>query len=130
MHGQGPGGDETVGRFTDRLAMKGDLGILAGIEEVGAAEMVVPIVVAGIEALGLDGDPHRGIADLLLVIHDGPGKILKGSLDVADHHVLDGELKIGVGWIDIILSASHCGTRERRQGQNQQETGRISHHPS
>ena len=57
---------ELRSRGASVLAMPGS----TGAEEILAAQVVVALLVVGVHAAGVDGDRHRALAHVLLVVDD------------------------------------------------------------
>jgi hypothetical protein len=88
------------------------IGEVGDIEEVRRTEMTVALVVAGIDAGGLEGDVDDRRLEILAVDGDLAIKGLEAALHIGNHHVLGDELDGGMRWIKLpgghaALSFSH-----------------------
>ena len=59
----------------DRGALEGHGRILFAVEELGAAQMIVALLDAGVDALGLDRQIEPGLAGIGLVDAEVPARI-------------------------------------------------------
>src|SRR5690606_32507926 len=83
------------------LAAEDDLGVVLGVEEVGAAEVAVTVGHAGVEARGLDVHLRPGGVGRLPVQVQPPVEAREAPADGGEHHVLGRELDRGVSRVDL-----------------------------
>src|SRR5690606_29883060 len=88
------------------LALKGDLGELVYFEEVGGAQVVVPVLDVGIYGCGLDGGLDAGRGQVLDIAGDGGVKLPEAPPDLGNK-MADRELDLGMGWIDRPYRVRH-----------------------
>ena len=65
----------------DRGALEGQRRELLHLEEVGRSKMRVPIALAGVDARRLDGDVHRRVFRILLVVIDRSIEVRETAAD-------------------------------------------------
>src|SRR5690606_14670284 len=91
-------------------APEGDLRVVLHIEKVRGTEMIVPLLLAGVDARHADLDLDRGTRDIVLVQDNGAAHIAEAPLHRRDHHVPDRELHSGVRRIDLPRALRHALT--------------------
>src|SRR4051794_19743749 len=100
-------GDALDGQVTDQLEGRlvqllhrgrdeGDLRVLREGEEVVAAQVLVALGVAGVDARGVDGDASTGGGRVRAVDHGGAVEGVEGAADLGDHRVPGDEADPGV----------------------------------
>src|SRR5215210_1690226 len=102
---------------------EGDLRVLGQGEEVVAAQVLVALGVAGVDARGVDDDPGAGAARVGAVDHGGALEGVEGAADLGHHRVPGDEADPGVRGVEGVgagqvgLGGSdglrgHCGLRK------------------
>src|SRR4051794_29727276 len=81
-----------LGRALHPSAPERDRGVVLHVQEVGRAEVLVPLVRPGIDARGLDLGLDPRTIGIPLVDGDGAGYLAEPPLHRGDHHVLGREL--------------------------------------
>jgi hypothetical protein len=84
----------------DAGALEQEFGVVAGAEEVVGAEVLVALLVAGVDAVGVDREVDLALGRVLRVGDDFALEGGEPALDGGEHHVLDGELDDRVARID------------------------------
>ncbi len=85
-----------VAGFLDFFALERDFRVLAGVEEIGAAEVVVAALVVGVDAGGFDGEGDAAVGGVFGVPFDLGVEIVEAAEDVGDVAVFDFEEDVGV----------------------------------
>src|SRR5205807_2503107 len=89
--------------LADALRLEGYRGKLRSVEIIRAAQIVVTIVIAGIDRGDIHSGIHAGFGGVV-VIHDGGTTNLRESpVYVADAHMADGEASRSMCRIDLPL---------------------------
>src|SRR5262249_48059202 len=115
----------------DRLdggALEGDRRELLDVEEVGAAQVVVALLVGGVDALGLDGHAERALAGVP-VDREVAGEVVEPAVDPTQPEVRDLEGDAGGGGVEGVLvrGPPRRGGAEREDEDRDQET--LAHKP-
>ena len=83
-----------------------DLNVMAGnlgdVEEIGAAQVFVALLLAGVDARGVDGDLDGRFEGFGFVEIHGTADFGEFAFNVGDHQVADLEGCAGVGGVDLI----------------------------
>src|SRR5438034_4105857 len=100
----GPGGaaDGELAVEEEVVAVRADAGgperqrrVRLDLEEVGAADVVVPVGLAGVHRAQVDGGGDAGLQRVRRG-DDGPFELVEAAADLAHHHVPDDEGHLGV----------------------------------
>src|SRR6185312_14446860 len=75
-------------------AAKDDLRMLRRVEEVRRAQVVVALLLAGVDACGIDLDLDAGLAWIRVVEVERAAVDAETTFDARDHQMLDGELNV------------------------------------
>jgi hypothetical protein len=92
---------ERVLRANDARRAEGHLGIGLDIEEIGRAQVPVPLLGARVDARRLERDLDARVTDALLVGDDRPLELGEPAADGRDHHVLRHELDRRVARVEL-----------------------------
>src|SRR5690349_18062251 len=99
--GEVAGGDDLIAVDLHGRAREGDAGVLCDLEEVGAAQVAVALVVAGGDAVGVDVHPEAAALGVLHVDRRAPGEDVEVPARGGDHRVLGGEAHGAVDRVDV-----------------------------
>ena len=75
--------------------------VVLDVEEVGAAQVGVTLVLAGVDARGVDRHLHRGLLGYLGDVHRSR-EGAEAAPDLGDHEVAGDELHGGVGLVEVV----------------------------
>ena len=89
---------------------EGDLRVLVHREEVVAAQVAVALLVAGVDAGGLDGHLDLGVLELLAGGDRGALELVERAADLGHHRVPGDEAQAAVGRVDGV-AAGEVGER-------------------
>ena len=125
VHGQVAGDAKApVGLLLDPVADELDRRIGRCVEEVGRAQVVVALLVAGVDRGRLDLEDHRGVGRILVVLDDRARELAEVPVHLADV-MADLEGDVGVRLVDRV-GQGRRGRRiergERDKGENGGET--------
>src|SRR5262249_10207341 len=102
--------DDAVARLVellDALAPKTERGKPLHVEEVGGAEVRVPIRYAGVQARRVDRDVRDRAGDVTVIDLDRAGVFREAASNLRDHHVPDREVDARVGGVDVPVVRRH-----------------------
>ena len=91
-----------VAGLVDAGGDEGDLRVLLDGEEVVAAQVAVALLVAGVDAGGLDGQLRGGLGEVVGVDDGGALELVERAADLGDHRVPGDEPDAGVGRVDDV----------------------------
>jgi len=99
---------EVTGHFCGAFAgadnfggLECDGGVFGYVEEVIAFEVVVAVLYAGVQGVGVDACGDCGFGDVLVIEIDCAGNFCEFALDVRDAQVADGKLGVAVGGVQL-----------------------------
>src|SRR5262249_6150235 len=82
------------------VSRESDLRIMLHVEEIGAAQVRVPIRIPGPDRAGVNARLHPGTAWILGIEDEFALDVLEVPADVANHHVADAELGRRMAWFE------------------------------
>ena len=98
--GEVSGDLEAFGVTADGGGFEGDGGVLLDVEEVGAFEVGISPGGVGVDGVGVEGDVDAAFGDVFVVPDEGADDAGDAAANVADAHVTDLEVSMGVGGIE------------------------------
>ena len=106
-------GDVEAGRagLLDGGGGEGDLRVLVHREEVVAAQVAVALLVAGVDAGGLDGQLRGGLGEVVGVDDGAALELVELAADLGDHRVAGHEPDAGVGLVATFSEISFVMTK-------------------
>src|SRR5271165_3822253 len=106
----------------DMLGLKRQRGVLCNVEEVRAAQVVITLLHARVNGVGINGSLQRCLTGIGRVVGDSTAYLGEGSANCRDTHMAYRELRRGMVGIDLPgLGLGQGGSRESYScGNNQQ----------
>ena len=100
----------------DRGRDEGDLRVGGDVEEVVGADVVVALLVAGVDAGDLDRDVHRGVARVVTVDGGGAVELVERTTHLRHHRVPRDEAETAVRRVDRVGAGEGAEVRGGRGG--------------
>ena len=88
------------GATGDGGGFEGDGGVLLDVEEVGALEVGVAAGGVGVDGVGVEGDIDAALRDVFVVPDEGADDAGDAAANVANAHVTDLEVGVGVSGVE------------------------------
>ncbi len=101
----------------DRGALEADAGELLGVEEVWAAQVLVALVIVGVDAFRLEAEAEEALAGVVGVEGETTGDVVEAAVDRRDAEVADLERDAGMYGVDAVVVGGPGG-RGGGQGQD------------
>jgi hypothetical protein len=101
----------------DRGALEGDIGELLRVEEIGAAQVIVTLLLGRVDRLGPNGDGESRLCGIILVDDELAGHVVESAMNPGQAEMRHAERNAGMSGIDVIIVRGLDGQGHEEQGQ-------------